>query len=60
MRTIAFIVLSLLLFSCKTAQRPKMTTPLDETVTRSPSFSGQLGALSYYSFFCSICVLPQF
>lgn len=35
MRTIAFIVLSLLLFSCKTAQRPKMNTPLDEAAIKT-------------------------
>ena len=34
MRTIAFIVLSLLLFSCKTVQRPKMTTLMDEAAIK--------------------------
>ena len=35
MRTIAFIVLSLLLFSCKTVQRPKMTAFMDEAAIKT-------------------------
>ena len=35
MRTITFVLLSLLLFSCKTVQRPKMTASMDEAAIKT-------------------------
>lgn len=35
MRTITFVLLSLLLFSCKTVQRPKMIAPMDEATIKT-------------------------
>ena len=35
MRTITFVLLSLLLFSCKTVQRPKMIAPMDEAAIKT-------------------------